>query len=342
MHRRASALVYVIIVVFSITSVVIVTAKLASSSDSTYSQSYADAQFKAMVDGAVAEAKADAYKGTLATGSRTSTFTSRNASVTVSKPATLSRSFQLDVSASINGREYRATKIIGNRATPHPTFYGLWTTSNYTDSTLATALNGSAYFLGDCALSGAWTVSDDLLVKGASTLNVGSAVTGHFLTGVRTQAMPTAVAANYTSVGTSVGNSLTDVTFGAESGGFYPVFAKGAGNMTLGGGTMTGKGTLYVAGNLTVNGNYNYANADSRAVIIVGGRMTVAAGVTQLAGTFYVLGRIDMTGTTLTIPRGNLCTGNVLSRTPTALNVTQDRTFLDSADECRKHRLPGY
>lgn len=74
MKRRGSALAYVIIVVFSITSVIIVSARLASATDQAYSNQYARARFDSMADGVVAQAISDCYRGTIATGNRTTNY----------------------------------------------------------------------------------------------------------------------------------------------------------------------------------------------------------------------------------------------------------------------------
>lgn len=340
MKRRGSAMVFVIIVVFSITSVVLVAAKLSSASETEYVNNLQDAQFDAMADGSLSQLKADAYKNAVSVGTRSNTFDKGTVTTAVAAHPTLPRAYLLTMTGRIGDRDFRRVKVVGNRVRPNPSFYGLWVAGIYSDSTLATRVDGSAYFAANATISGPWTVTKDYLNGGAATLNVGTTVSGHYLTGVRAQTMTTSVATNYT--GTALGNSMADLTFGPESGGFYPVSTKAAGNLTLSGGTISGKGTVFVAGNLTINGNYNYADTNSRVVFIVKGRLTVGATATQIVGTYLVESRIDLSGVTLTVPRGNLCTAGTINRTLCALDITQDMAFLDSQAECTKHKIPGF
>lgn len=341
MKRRGSAMVFVIIVVFSITSVVLVAAKLSSASETEYVNNLQDAQFDAMADGSLSQLKADAYKNAVSVGTRSNTFDKGTVTTAVAAHPTLPRAYLLTMTGRIGDRDFRRVKVVGNRVRPNPSFYGLWVGGTYSDSALATRVDGSAYFAANATISGPWTVTKDYLNGGAATLNVGTTVGGHYLTGVRAQTMTPSSAANYTG-GTSLGNTATNLTFGPESGGYYAIFNKGTGNLTLSGGTISGKGTVYVAGNLTISGNYNYADANSRVVFIVKGRLTVNATATQIVGTYLVENRIDLSGVTLTVPRGNLCTSGTINRLLCALDITQDMAFLDSQAECTKHKIPGF
>lgn len=340
-RRRGSALVFVVIVVFSITSVVLVTAKLSSASATEYTNRLQEAQFKSMSDGVVAQVKSDSYLNTITTGTRNTAYDRGSVTTTVAQHPTLPRAYLLNIVSQIGDRTFAETKVIGNRAKPNPTYYGLWVGAAYSDSALNTNVTGSAYFASMSTLSGAWTVSNDFLTGGTATLSLGSTVGGHYLTAVRAQTMPISTAANYAG-GTALGNTATNLTFGAESGGFYPVFSKGTGNLTLSGGTISGRGTVFVAGNLNINGNYNYADASSRVVFIVKGRITFGTLVTQAAGTYLAETQMSLSGVSLTVPRGNLCTNGAFNRLLCAVNVTQDTAFLDSPGEAAKHRLPGF
>lgn len=344
MKRRGSALVYVIIVVFSITSVVIVGAKMSSASENEFQSAVKEAQFKSMADGAVAEVIADSYRRTMATGSKTTNFTLANLTTNTIDDPTINRAYRLTITGTIGDRTYTSTRVIGMREQPNPAFYGLWVKSAYSDSLLGTTVNGSVYFAAGATLSGVWNVSEDFLIRGAATISLGTTVGGTQITGVRDQTMPAFDQVNYTPQASVLlsKNNESDFTFaGVDAQGKYPVHLRN-GNFTMNGGTISGRGTLFVQGNLTINGNYNYADASSRILVLVTGRLIINAVATQIVGNYMVMNRIDLSGVALTIPRGSLGTNAAFNRLSAAVNITQDDTFLEDPDARVRHRLPGY
>lgn len=343
MKRRGSALVYVIIVVFSITSVVVVSAKLSSASENEFQTAYREAQFKTMSDGVVAETVSDSYRQVASIGNKNTTFTLGNLTTNVAEHPTMKRAYVLNISGTLADRSYATKRVIGKRERAHPAYYGLWVNSNYSDSLLGTTVNGSAYFAGSALLSGVWNITEDFLVRGSSTISLGTTVGGSYLTGVRAQTMPTFAAGTYSPQSTTIAtNTQADITFaGLDAQGKYPSRVR-TGNFSLSGGTLSGKGTVVVDGNLNVNGNYNYSSADSRVVFLVTGNMNINLLCSQLAGTYIVLGRISVSSLAVDVTRGNICTNGQLQRLTAALTITQDDTFLEQHDERVKHRLPGF
>jgi len=343
MKRRGSALVYVIIVVFSITSVVLVSAKLSSASENEFQSAYRDAQFKTLSDGVIAETVADSYKQTVSVGSKSTNFGMASLTTDVAEHATMRRAYVLNIRGTLADRPYELKRVIGKRERPHPAFYGLWVKSNYTDSALGTTIDGSAYMTGSALLSGPWTVTEDFLVRGTATLSLGTTVGGSHLTGVRDQTMPDFPRSDYEPQGTLLPtNTGGNITFGGlDPQSKYPLLVR-AGNYNLSGGTISGRGTYFIDGNLNVNGNYNYTDANARAVFLVRGNLTVGALTTQMVGTYIVRGRVTISGVTLDVTRGNICTDNEFRRLLAAVKITQDDTFLEQSEERVKHRLPGY
>jgi hypothetical protein len=343
MKRRGSALVYVIIMVFAITSVVLVSAKMSSASEREFRNTLEDAQFKSMADGAVAETIAECYKETMSTGNRVTTFTTASLTTNARQHSTLARAYELEITGTVGDRQFSTTRTIGKRQRPHPAYYGLWVNSDYSDSLLATVVNGSVYMAGNATLSGPWTVTDDFLVRGTSAISVGSSVGGTYMSGVRVQTMPTFTYATYSPEATAISaNNQSNFVFsGLDAQAKYPMLGR-SNNFTMNGGTISGKGTVVVGGNLSVNGNYNYADTNSRAVILVVGNLVIGAATTQLAGTYIVLGRVTINSVNLNVVRGNICTGQNLARLTAALTITQDDVFVENSNERILHRLPGY
>jgi hypothetical protein len=343
MKQRGSALVYVIIVVFAITSIVIMSARMSSASESEFQNNYLKAKFDTMASGVVAQASSDCYKGTMTLASRTTNYADTTLTTTVTKNASMPRAYDMAITGRVGDRDFRVVKTMGNRVKPNPAFYGIWVAKDYSDSALATNVTGSAYFTGSALLSGVWNVSDDLLVRGSSTLSLGTTVGGSYLTGVRQQTMTVWDSANYTPLGTQFSsNNTAGITFAApDAAGKYNIQYR-TNNFTMNGGTISGKGTLVFDGNLTVNGNYAYADANSRAVILVKGNLVINTLVTHVVGTYLVQGNISLNGVTLTVDRGNLCCINAFNRLLCAVTVNQETAFVNSQDECTNHRLPGY
>lgn len=343
MKRRGSALVYVIIVVFSITSVVLIGAKMSSASERSFQNAYREAQFKTMADGAVSETISMAYKETMTTGPRSSSFTTANLTTNATQHPTMSRAYKLDISGTIADRPFSTTRVVGKRLKPNPAFYGLWVNDDYSDSLLGTVVNGSAYMAGNATLSGPWNVTEDFLVRGTTVLSIGSTVAGTYLTGVRQQTMPDFRQSDYAPQSTPItaGNQSNFTFTGVDGQGKYPTLNR-TGNLTMSGGTLNGKGTVYVDGNLNINANYNYATSDSRVVFLVKGNLNIGLLTTQLAGTYIVLGHINVNSLSLNLVRGNLCTDKQLRRLTAAITVTQDDTFIEDSTARVNHRLPGY
>lgn len=339
MKRQGSALIYVIVVIFSITSVVLMSARIASSTEQGFNNHLEAAQFKTQSDGAIAEAIADAHKGTLAVGNRTTAYSNRSVSTRVTAHPSMSRAYQLEVTGTTEGRTYQATRTIGNRTKPHPLYYGMWSALDHNDNRNSTTIEGSLYVGGTATFEGNLVVSEDALIRGSWTMS-SPAVIGHTLTGVRTQVATAVSSAAYLAAGTSLASgTVGDINFGAADATGYPLQTR-VGNYTLSGGVISGRGTIYVSGTLTIDGNYNYADAQSRVLFIVGGRVRVQSNVTSIVGSYFATGRATLNSPTLSVLRGNICTADRVDRSGT-VNLVQDMAFLDSAAECLKHRVPG-
>lgn len=338
MGRRGSALSYVIVMVFAITSVVIASTRVSSQTESEFNGRYNEARFKSLADGAVAEAIADAHKGTLATGSRSTTISGVTLSTRVTQNSRFDQAFDLEVSALIGDRTYKVTQTIGKRR-PNPVFYAVWSGGDHLDNTFSTTVNGSIYVGGAATFTGVTAVENDMLTRNTPSL-AANTVGGHLISGARAQTIVTVPATLYPPLGTEIPASrVANLTFsGLDSAGLYPVQFRN-GNLNLSGGTLSGKGTVYVSGNLIIEGNLNYATADSRVLFIIGGNLRVQNTVASMVGSYFAIGRNNLLPTNLAVLRGNLIAGDRIERSGT-LNVTQDNGLL-SRDEAMKHRVPG-
>jgi len=330
----------VIVVVFSVTAVVLAGVKISWGSNADQQRRLERVQFLAMADGAVAEVISLAHKGTLTLGDRTSTYSGGTITTNVATHPSVARAYLLTIEGEVSGERYSIQRTIGDRKT-NPVHYALWVHNDYeSDSLLSTQINGSAFFKKKLALLGAWSVSDDLLVRETSSLSGGTTIDGNYLVGVRNQSFHDFAKSSYEDYPT-IGNSAGNLTFGGEVGGYYAGRIKSTGALTLNGGTISGKGTVYVDGDLRVNGNYNYANADSRVVFLVRGKVQFGLLATQVVGVFYARNDVEISSLNLNVLRGCIATDNAFKRTLAALTITHDAEMLNPV-ECAKHRVPGY
>lgn len=316
-------------------------ARFSSAANAGFTNTYNRAKFDAMADGLVDEVKANCYKETVTAGSYPVTYTNGAVDGNI-RAGTTPRSYDITITGQVAGQSFQKTVRIGNRKS-HPAFFALWTKKIYSDSLLATTVVGSAYFGDDATFTGSWSVNGDLLVAGVVSGLGTPTVQDNFLKGVRTKEFTDPPMPPLKAAATALsGGSKGDFTFtGLDSDGYYPCWKRDA-NFSLSGGTLTGKGTVVIDGNLSINGNYSYGTAGSRVVFIVNGDLNVNTLVTQIVGTYYVKRKIKLNGVALTIPRGNLCGKETLERALCALDITQDTIFLQDEGEALSHRMPGY
>jgi hypothetical protein len=165
--------------------------------------------------------------------------------------------------------------------------------------------------------------------------------TGERVIGLPTIGFPTAnpttyLAASFTSIGSG---SINGLNF-SVGGAFHPLHYR-SGNLSLRG-TFSGRGTIFVAGNVTVNGDIAYANAASRLVIIVDGNVLVNEPVAALEGIWFVKGDfiLETNGVAKTLGRGSIAASKIDLKN-VQLTARHDPAFWLDRSEAHRHRYPG-
>jgi len=250
-----------------------------------------------------------------------------------------------------NGQSYRYSRVIGAR---QPTPYSFAFFSN-ADAVLKKATTGASGVDGDIFSNGTLTIQTPGSVVNGNMMAVGaispgsSTVTGRQLTGQTAIAWPTIQTSDYLldataqSLGGYATIYLLNTTFNSVAlpsstynGKYYLDYFTF--DLSLSG-SMTGKGVLYVNGNLTITGNLSYSNSSSEVAIIVKGNVTVNNSVSNVQGYIFCGGTFSH-GQNLVMSRGTIVANNY--STTKDITIVRDNFVRDNNDEGAKLRLPYY
>lgn len=191
--------------------------------------------------------------------------------------------------------------------------------------------------------TGAYTISQNLISTGdlelASTISDFSKVSvgGLIRSGVSVLTMPNITATDYSAIATNMAlSSVGNISF--SGGPPYPCYYF-ASNLTLTGGTVTGIGTVYVDGDVTISGNYSYS-AEAKMVIIAK-KISISSSTTAIVGMLFCDNSLSLSGTSaLTMD------GAIWTRAAIALNrpitLAYDNTAWANPSMAKDLRIPGY
>lgn len=246
------------------------------------------------------------------------------------------RTYKFVGTVSHAGQEHTYEQIVGNRKSPSPFAYALFVNSNL-DPRKAITVNGDMNVNGSIVTrANPFSVTGDLESSGSS-LSASASVGGNTVLSTTKVTMPTVNSVPYLTdaLVTWLVGSVTDIVFGA---GGDPKLIYRLGNVTIGG-TVSGRGTVFVEGDVAIGSDLTYATADDRLVVIATGKVQVQAGVSNIVGHYYspVEFRTN-TGTT------NLTCGSIVAQKVTLdgpLVITHDSFFWDDPTQGAKYRLPG-
>ena len=214
-------------------------------------------------DGATLKAAYDAGLGNVTYPStQAETVGNYVCSVTINdNSANLSHSLSLTSTMSQLGRTYSDSRVTALKMPFSPFFYCLATDTNTgfgnSITTGSGGTNGDIYCAGNLWLSPTDDVNGDVEATGTATQGTGT-VTGLTSSNVVPLPYPTPVASNYSAVASS---SLLGILLGIVLSGevyttpYMVVYCTGNTSIR---GTFTGKGIIFVDGNVTVNGNMSY------------------------------------------------------------------------------------
>jgi hypothetical protein len=241
-----------------------------------------------------------------------------------------------------HGRTITETRIIGMRKLPTPFCYALFLNTGMTYSgkltTGAAAANGDVYCNGALVLTGLGSViNGDLECSAAVSLGTAT-VTGNQNANITPLAFPTVVNTNYSTVAnlTVAGGTIGTRTFPTTASQYYLIYSSANTNIN---GTFTGKGTIFVNGNVTINGAVLYGNATSRVAIIAKGSITFTTSA-ACNGLYYAGTSCSLPLGGITITKGSIVAGS-LGTLLSPMTITNDTTAWTDITEGTKHRLPG-
>lgn len=259
--------------------------------------------------------------------------------------ATMARCY--NVVTTINGTTTRTYKrLIAGRQTANPLYFSLWLSQNTDLSSvdLTTTNSGHVFCQGNLALSSTSSIDGEVYSVGTLT-DSGATISKNGLSRVRNRNLPTITRSDYETAASGLINlvsSITGIVFGPALLGLPYSLKYYRGNTTLRG-SISGKGTAYIEGSATVDGDVAYVNAAARAVIIVEGDLLVPSTVNRIDGLWFVKGnvKIDASATPLANTRGNIVAmGNFDCQRD--LTIGGDTTFWTSRNDGTRHRAPGF
>jgi hypothetical protein len=342
-------MLFVVVMVALMTIGVLASVQLTTSAAALQSKREAEARAKLAFEGAVQFCLTE-YRAKTVTIPATRAYSvgDQTVSLTVADNAgAIPRTLRFDGETKVQGRRLTFTRTTGNALDPHPFYYALF--SNATLDPMRPMTFGAAGTRGDVNLNGGvMTRANPFVVHGdyestTAASPIGSSVSGNRLLQARTVQFPGVNAGDYNPG--LIGGLLNALTLilGNLVGRVFPTVEPfqllyRGGNLSLSG-EFSGKGTVFVAGDVTISGNMTYANADSRLVVIATGRITIGAGVTNYVGFYYTPTEFVSSATATTLTSGSIAAQKLTVNGP--MTIVHDPSFWDQPELGVKHRIPG-
>jgi hypothetical protein len=343
-RQRGSAMLFVLLMTISITSIVVATGDLAYSAVSAQERQENAAKARCAADAAVAKAISQVKTNALVTDVEAAVAMPVTdvlvLSTSTDYSATIPQSIKVSSTSTIEGRPYAATAIVGNRAAPKPSYYALFSNdalsirddiafgSSGSDGDICCnaniSLTGSTYVNGDCEASG--TISIPALKVWQNVL-------------------PNLPTVNFSMPTRSTYQSAANTTFNTDQvrvlwtffSPYSLVFIKGKLSLS---GVISGVGTIYCTGDVDIAANTSYASSGSRLAIISEGRVTIANTCTSFVGYFYSKA-FKATGTLpATLTQGGIAAQSVDISRP--MTIIHDPAVFTSSTEGVNLKLPGF
>lgn len=339
-------MIFAVVLVVSMTTAILATVYLTSSIGRDERIYEDQVRMKFAIDGASEQIAQDYASGALTVlpSSRTVNVNGVSGTYTITdNSANIPHTLSISGTVSWHGRSITEAKVVGMRKMPSPFYYALFVNGALTSS--AALVTGSAGSNGDVCANGivsllgtGSTINGDLESSGAQTIGTTS-VTGTQFPGSTAVTFPTVSAATYSAAAnqTVSKGSVNGFTFGSTGGNYYLVYCSSA-SVSISG-TMSGYGTIFVNGNVTISGPITYANQTTRVAIIASGTITFTSSGPH-SGYFYGGACILPVGG-ITISKGALVVGS-LTTTTAPITITSDPSVWLDSTQGTKHRLPGF
>jgi hypothetical protein len=299
---------------------------------------------KLAFDGATLKAAYDAGLANISYPStQQETVGSTSCSVTIAdNSANLPHSLAMTSSLSLESRSYTDSRITALKMPVSQFFYCLAADGNTAlgDSVTAgsSGSNGDVYCTGNLQFANTDVINGDIEATGSVTQNSATA-TGLVSSNVVPIPLPAPNSSNYASIsllnllGWLLGNNINGELFLSP---YEVVYCGGHTNLQ---GTFSGKGIVFINGNVTVNGNMSYSAPSDELAVIVTGNVTFSGGVSTIVGYWYCGGTFSA-GSNLTLTRGCI----VANTLTTSGNFTAyyDPIIWNTPGEAARLKLPGF
>lgn len=342
-RQRGSAMLFAVVLVGMMTVAILAYVQLTTSAAVVESRREAGARSRYSFEGAVQRFVTDLKMQTVTlpctksyiVGDHTVDLTAYDNSTAVA------RTVFVKGTVKVQGGNFSYERVVGNRAKPHPFYYAVFSNTNF-DPTQSFTL-GVNDTLGDLMVNGSivprsnpFVINGDLESVGA-TLPVGAVIKGNVMRQASSVSLPIYNKLDYAlnALLTIVVNTLTSLDF---ANGLLPKLVYKLGNLTISG-LITGQGTLFVDGDVTIKDNVTMANGSARIVVIATGKIKMDNSVTQVAG-FYMSGNDFETPNGPLTLTGSIAANRLVLKGP--LTVIHDPYFWDNPSEASKYKLPGF
>ena len=340
-HQRGSAYIYVLLMVASITVIALAIADYALSFSQAQARAEQRSQADSLLDGGAQHVEvARVYSRIPLPSSNTATIDGNV--VTLDFRATPDpKQMQVTAKATVANREYKRAFYTG-LSRPTPFYFGIATRTGISNDdkkiNMGTAAQPSSiYIYGNATLTNnGGSIFGDMEATGI--INTNLVVSGTKYPNVTQDIFTTTGLLDYLALSSTKFLLSQDwnsgYTFNAVTAGSPFQLVHILGDLDIKG-TISGKGTIYVTGKVKVDGAITYADANSKLVIIAGGRIDIED---DAVGYFYSLGDAKIKNRNLT---GGLYAVGNLSWDKDA-NVYFDPYIAINPEEGSRFRLPGY
>jgi len=252
----------------------------------------------------------------------------------------LPRTIAVSGQVSVGGATFNESCVVGARHPPSVFFYALAVSGSLTSDqaleTGASQASGDVLCGGSVSLTAVGNMVNGDLQAAGSISATSTTVTGSTLPFATTPAFPTASASAYQAAATAPFTDPSMDGYAFPAGSPYALVYCGA-DLSIQG-TFSGKGTIYVAGNVKVAGDMSYADPSSELVIVAGGNITFSSNVANAVGYLFTPNEVQASGS-LRITRGAVAGGSI--QWTGTLTVAGDPDVWANEAEGAALKLPG-
>jgi hypothetical protein len=349
MKQRGSAMVFVVVMFAVMAVVMLTTISVTSGAARLVRRSEDQVKMRYALEGAAEQAVGDYLNGTLASlpVTRNLTLGGVSTTVTITDNSLVSpRTLRVAGTMTLHGRTVTDEIVVGMRKTPSPFYYSLFVNNGFSFTGRLVAgwanENGDIYARGNLSITGTGSaINGDVEAEGTASVS-GATISGSVVPNASVISFPTLDPTLYTQNADVIytKTSISNYTFATSSGNYQLIVRSG--NLSISG-TFTGKGCIFVDGEVNVPSNITYGNSDSKLVVLATGPIKFGANTSnpRLNQGYYCGASLEFPSAGLTISSGGLVVGSV-SNPGNPLAVIHDPTIWKDSAEAKKLRVPGF